>query len=177
MKDPILNEIPFEHCLNIYTPGTLIVLGDAPGGVEELTLLRSVFPGAKVMAVNRASQKCVPDAVASLHSAGKDLIGFNIPPGCVFHTLHAPGLHEGEYLRRWKIEPNCGSSALFAVAVGIAMGYKQIITAGVRLDSYPYNTDIKIRCWGEIWHHIFKHYVTGMSGLPREIYGAPAEFK
>lgn len=74
--------------------------------------------------------------------------------------------------RMWPFFAPSGSSAMLGVEVGIGLGYKKIIVAGVLL------TDGEYKRFQEGWRIRFdaiKEKVRAMSGYPRELLGEPTE--
>ena len=172
--------IDYINSMSVLEDKTLIVMGSAPGHIRELRRVLRIYPDADIMTVNRAGRgiKYTVKHVATMHSVecarGRDddvvRLG-DIPPGAVVHGLNCNGVESPRVDRKWKIEPCCGGSGLFACVVGLALGYQRIMTVGIHLRVPPYNDDTLINCWAYVWYPVFKPYVRGWSGIPREIYG------
>ena len=109
---------------------------------------------------------------------GPNVIG--VCPGVTFHS-HKP--HYDWRIRVWpEFKPTSGTSSLFAVQVGLALGYENIVLCGVPLDgtgSFYHSpwfvySDYHERKWREPWVKAapgFNGRVRSMSGFTRELLG------
>lgn len=176
--------------------GTLLVVGSGHCLWDDLARLNSLGLGGDVMAVNFASV-FYPGPVhhlASLHP-------LNIPHWIALRWLasniEGPRIHTHaqEPLpgveTTWRFECGCGTggtSSLFAVLVGLALGYERVILAGVPLDNLGHFYDppgpVK-RDWQKLesravnieWEcareTVFHGRVKSMSGMTKAMLGEP----
>jgi len=86
----------------------------------------------------------------------------------ITHTHCMPELGH----RVWPYFSPSGSSAMLGVEVGIGLGYKKIIVAGVLLREGDYK---RFQDGWRVRYEKIKGTVRAMNGFPRELLGAPTE--
>jgi hypothetical protein len=99
----------------------------------------------------------------------------------VFKTqMHTHGPQDAE--NNWQFEIGGGSSALFAVQVGLALGYAPVSLAGVPLEACgcvydpPWVEPFDYAMYQGVWEKaapVFAGRVKSYSGFTRELLGAP----
>lgn len=98
-----------------------------------------------------------------------------------------PRIPNCDYIWRFRGSVLAGTSTLFAIGVGLALGYSRIIVAGAPLDGlghfydppgakYKQFASTSVRGEWEIARaHVFQDRVRALSGWPRELLGEPSE--
>ena len=106
-----------------------------------------------------------------------------------FHT-HSDHIPDEETYGRhsipawvWETKWQGGSSSLLGVVVGLAMGYEEIVLAGVPLDTsagncchagLPHPYECFLAAWEEANREVFNGRVKSLSGNTRELLGEPS---
>ena len=121
---------------------TAIVAGSARCLFDDLARAVALEPDAQIIAVNLTGLVVPailhlaglhPDFIACVAALRPLMDGVTNPRGetVQVHSVEAyPGVH-----RVWPEIPRSGSSSLFAVRVGLALGFSRVICCGVPLDS------------------------------------------
>jgi len=154
----------------------LIVLGSAPSALNQLYEAKELFPNSHIMAVNYAGVGCPYHVhyVASVHGDQWLLEEINVREA-ELHILENYLGPQPLVTKKWRTEPNCGTSGLFGAAVGLCMGYEKLVFTGVEITEPLYRTKNSFFCWSKIWGPMLKKYSRGFSGLPLELFGHPKE--
>ena len=144
---------------------TLIIVGDHPDkAVDRLAAVESVdlSTSFSMMAINSAGEgRGMYDYCATLHSYNVGLPEF--PVSTIHHRTQVIGLACGCEAERVDMtidaEPVGGTSALFAVIVGLVLGYKQIYLAGVRLEPGSVYYDEHVEANWKLWKPVLSPHL------------------
>lgn len=171
--------------------GTLIIMGSAAGLHDDMIQVKSLWPDAHRMAVNHTGLLTQEyfEHWASCHME----LGLYRPEwryGALMSnpdmdgevTMHSQHECDGD-VYKWSKLWDRGSSSMFAVKVGLALGCDNIILAGVPLDNsgkfyhfdgpkYKFGYNQMLENW-EAESKDWNGRVTSMSGNTRKILGAP----
>lgn len=113
------------------------VLGGATGGLDELTVLRTIAPVAGLFAVNDAAAEYPGhvDAFVTLHPEKLPhwLAKRITPPGDVVSIMKDPGVTRITPYQ-WPEMTGSGSSGLYAVKVALEAGFDRVVLCGVPME-------------------------------------------
>ena len=183
---------------NEVEPGALLILGASKLVWEDYFKARALFDKKRdydIMAINDIASLFKAEHVNHICSVHQKIPGLvrelrevRIAGFC--HT-HAPRYHEGVDMVWGELTRSGGTSAMFAVKIAIAMGYKKIILCGCGLDKTghfydPENPEDNKNSWFDEacrapWKDFrkdnaeAKRRVRVMSGELKELYGEPAK--
>ena len=166
--------------------GALIILGSGQDVWKEYGLVKKNFSKYDVMAINMTyfgmeylhkSGKEPLKHWASLH---KDFFQFKISRGTEILT-HSREIGPGVD-NVWPVSPD-GTSSLFALKIGLLMGYSKIILCGIPLDNsrrfydppwgWTTNNDPAVNSSWEAFaaNYKGKAWIRAMSGKTKELFG------
>ena len=169
----------------------LLILGTAPCVWEDFRryerLFRSHYP-TDVMAISDTGAYC-GDNLTHWVSCHPELLegvcGFRkVRKRNLDFFTHTTDSHAEDVLTdyTWMIPKLCGTSSMLACVVGLHLGYRKIVLAGVPLDTsgHFYRADIPTRynrsgimtCWGT-WARRFNGRVRSMSGESKVLLREP----
>lgn len=179
---------PFRHS------GPVLVCGSAWCLLDDVRAAEDRFPDAAVIAVNGAAGEIKARLLFTLHPAKMPVwaarqrerfgSGFSTHTAQSRHALDKPrAVPQGaEYV--WSFPGGQGTSAWAARRLARILGFSPVVLCGVPLSPGPYMSGLNAKMFGRAqvldgyrrfiaqdtsWHGD----VFGMSGWPREFFGAP----